>query len=111
MAYRLNTLLTLEAPARLPDGAGGFEETWTALGTLWAKVTARSGREAAGSAMPISRVSIKIIVRAAPVGSDARPTANQRFRTETRLFVIQAVAEDDADARYLVCTAIEETVA
>jgi len=111
MGYRLNRQLTLEAPERVADGAGGFMETWTALGTVWASVTARTGREAAGGAMPLSRVAYKIVVRAAPVGSDARPVANQRFRDGVRLFVILAVAEADADGRYLVCTAQEETVA
>ncbi len=56
-------------------------------------------------------MAYRIIVRAAPFGSDARPVANQRFRDGGRTFVILAVAEDDADARYLNCTAQEETVA
>ncbi|MEN8917627.1 MAG: head-tail adaptor protein [Octadecabacter sp.] len=111
MAPRLNRQLVLEAPTQVSDGAGGYTQDWTALGTLWASVTARSGREAAGVAAPLSRVAYKIIVRAAPTGSDARPVANQRFRDGARRFVILAVAEDDADARYLNCTAQEETVA
>ncbi len=111
MAPRLNRQLVLEAPVRVPDGAGGFAESWMPLGALWAHVDARSGRESAGNAMPLSRVSLRITVRAAPETSDARPQANQRFREGQRLFVIQSVAEDDADGRYLVCTALEETVA
>ena len=111
MGYRLNRQLVLEMPARLPDGAGGFAESWMPLGTLWADVIARTGREAAGVAAPLSRVAYKIIVRAAPMTSDARPHPNQRFRDGTRLFRILAVAEDGADGRYLVCTAQEETVA
>ncbi|SMX32163.1 head-tail adaptor protein [Octadecabacter ascidiaceicola] len=111
MAPRLNRQLVLEAPTQASDGAGGYTQGWIALGTLWASVTARSGREAAGIAAPLSRVAYRIIVRAAPTGSDARPQANQRFRDGDRTFVILAVAEDDADARYLNCTAQEETVA
>ena len=111
MAYRLNRKLVLEAPVQAADGAGGFTNGWAALGTLWANVAARTGREAAGVAAPLSRVAYRIVVRAAPFGSDARPKANQRFRDGERLFLILAVAEDDADARFLMCTAQEETVA
>lgn len=111
MAYRLNRQLVLEMPARLPDGAGGFTESWMPLGKLWAHVISRTGRESAGVAAPMSRIGYKIIVRAAPVGSEARPYADQRFREGTRLFRILAVTEDDVDGRYLVCTAQEETVA
>ena len=42
---RLNRRLTLESPGRVPDGAGGYEQTWTALGVVWAQLKARSGRE------------------------------------------------------------------
>lgn len=111
MAYRLNRELTLERPARVPDGAGGFSESWVPVGVLWANVTARTGRETAGVAAPLSQVAFKIIVRAAPTTSDARPNPNQRFRDGTRLFRILSVAEDDMDGRYLMCTAQEETVA
>ncbi|WP_296417362.1 head-tail adaptor protein [Pseudooctadecabacter sp.] len=111
MAYRLNRQLLLETPARVADGAGGFTQSWMPLGHLWAHVVARSGREAAGTAAPLSRVSYKIFVRAAPVGSQARPKPDQRFVEGTRVFRILAVAEDDTDGRYLACTAQEETVA
>lgn len=111
MAYRLNRQLVLEMPARVPDGAGGFAESWMPLGKLWAHITGRTGRETAGIAAPLSQVAVKIIVRAAPVGSTARPAPNQRFREGTRLFRILSVSEDDIDARYLMCSAQEETVA
>lgn len=111
MAPRLNRQLVLESPTQVADGAGGYTQDWAVLGTLWANVAARTGREAAGVAAPLSRVAYQIIVRASPVGSDARPKANQRFREGTRRFVILAVAEDDVDARFLMCTAQEETVA
>lgn len=111
MAYRLNRQLMLESPQRIADGAGGFTEGWVALGQLWANVSARSGRETSGVAAPLSQVAYRIVVRAAPVGSDARPVADQRFREGSRYFRILSVAEDDTDARYLKCTAQEETVA
>lgn len=108
---RLNRLLVLEARQRTPDGSGGFAESWAELGQLWAEVTTRTGRERAEAAASLSSVTYRIVVRAAPYGSDARPKAEQRFRDGLRSYVIQAVAERDADGRYLTCFADEEVVA
>ncbi len=107
---RLNRQLVLEAPDRLSDGAGGFVNGWVPLGIVWADVTARTGRETATGGAPVSRVAYKVTVRAAPVGSVERPVAQQRFRLDGRIFTIEAVAERDADGRYLTCFAQEEQV-
>lgn len=106
---RLNRRLLLEAPDRQPDGGGGYSVVWQAVGTLWAQVTARTGRETAQAGAPISSMSYRIVVRGAPFGDPARPKPEQRFREGERLFVIQAVAEEDSDGRYLTCFATEET--
>lgn len=105
---RLNRRLVLEAPARVPDGAGGFVESWTALGEIWAEVTARGGRERAEGGAVVSGVGYRIVLRAAPDGAASRPVPEQRFRDGARLFVIQAVAEHEPRGRYLVCFADEE---
>lgn len=107
-APRLNRALVLEAPIFASDGAGGFSETWAALGTLWAQVAPRSGRETATGGVAVSRMGYKITVRAAPEGSSARPAPQQRFRIGVRVFNIEAVTEQDTDARYLICFAHEE---
>lgn len=107
----LNRRLVLEAVERVPDGAGGFTETWVPRGALWAEVTARTGREKAGEAAPLSIMGYRIVVRGAPVGMSARPQPDQRFREGARVFVIRAVAERDPDGRYLTCFADEEVVA
>ncbi|WP_373635515.1 phage head closure protein [Yoonia sp. SS1-5] len=107
---RLNRSLLLEAPTRVSDGAGGFTSDWQTLGVLWAEVKAGSGRETAAFAATVSRVPCRITVRAAPHGAASRPTAGQRFRDGARLFHINAVAERDANAQYLLCFAEEEVV-
>lgn len=107
---RLSRRLTLEAPQRSDDGAGGFTETWVPLGELWADVTARTGRERIEGTAPLSRMSYKIVVRGAPYGAPARPMPEQRFREDDRLFHIQAVADRDPEGRYLTCFADEEVV-
>ncbi|MDK3072945.1 head-tail adaptor protein [Sedimentitalea sp. JM2-8] len=107
----LNRLLSLEAPIRIADGAGGYVETWAVLGEHWAEVRSRTGRERDEAGVPISTVSYNIVVRSAPFGSTARPMPQQRFRDGQRLFVIQAVAERDREGRFLTCFADEELVA
>lgn len=107
----LNRKLVLEAPVRVADGSGGYTETWASLGTHWAEVTARSGAERSIAGVPMSRVSFRIVVRGAPVGSSMRPSPDQRFVEGTRRFVIRAVAERDSRGQYLTCFADEEVVA
>ncbi len=107
----LNRKLVLEAPVRVPDGAGGYTENWQSLGELWADVRSRSGGERAEAGVPVSSVSYRIVVRGAAYGTAARPMPDQRFREGARLFVIKAVAEQDPQGRYLTCFADEEVVA
>ena len=104
----LNRALLLETPARRPDGAGGYSAGWLVLGTVWAALDARTGRDAGGEGAALALMRYRIVLRAAPEGSSMRPRAGQRFRTGGRVFRIQAVAEHDARARYLVCFAQEE---
>ena len=106
---RLNRRLLLEAPLRQSDAAGGFTTIWRPLGSLWAQVTARTGREVARMDAPISTVNYRIIVRGAPHNTPQRPKPEQRFRDGDRVFLIQAVAEADDDGRHLTCFATEET--
>lgn len=96
---------------RNPDGAGGFSESWTAMGELWAEVTARTGRERAEAGVPVSVAAYRIVVRAAPAGAASRPRPGQRLRDGARAFVIRAVTEHDAAGFYLTCFADEEVVA
>lgn len=109
-APRLNRKLVLEEALRLPDGAGGYAQTWVALGTLWAAVAAGSGREHAGESVTVSTVVYKITVRAAPQGAASRPKPEQRLRDGARLFRISAVTEADSLDQYLTCFAQEEVL-
>lgn len=107
-ANDLNRRLLLEEPQRAPDGAGGFTETWVALGTLWANIRAGSGREASGEAVSLSKTTFRITVRAVPFGAPSRPKAGQRFRDGARVFEIASVAEREPGERFLTCYCTEE---
>ena len=108
---RLNTELVLEAPVRQGDGLGGHRVQWQPLGRIWAEMQSGAGSERSGQAGPQSVVTWRIITRAAMHGDPRRPRPEQRLRLGARLFHIDAVAERDADGRYLVCFAREENVA
>jgi len=105
---RLNTPLVLEVRAALPDGAGGRATGWQPLGTLWAELRLRSGGERSEAGLTLSRLSWRVIVRAAGPGAPARPLAGQRFREGARLLAIEAVAMEDPAGRYLTCFCSEE---
>ncbi|MEJ6391825.1 phage head closure protein [Gymnodinialimonas sp. 2305UL16-5] len=104
---KLNRKLLLEAPQRASDGAGGFVETWSPLGTLWGEVLPRG----AGREIEASRLNLRITVRSAPQGAPSRPTSAMRFRDGDRVYRIEAVTEAEASGLYLVCFAREEVAA
>jgi head-tail adaptor len=107
----LNRRLVLERPVVVPDGAGGFAETWVVAGVVWAEVVAGVGREAAGEEINLSQTTYRVTLRGAPVGSPARPVAGNRLRDGVRLLTVLAVAERDPQGRHLVCSAREEVPA
>lgn len=110
-APHLSQPLVLERADTAPDGAGGWSQVWVALGTLWAEVSARSGRETTGELGAVSTATYRITVRAAPHGQSNRPVPGQRFRLGARVWTIEAVAEADVQGRYLTCFATEEMAA
>ncbi len=106
-AVHLSRRLLLERRDKAPDGAGGYDTVWVPLGTVWAEVTARTGREDFIAARPVSRVTYRIRLRAAPAGSPSRPVPDQRFREGNRIFDIRTVSEADRQGRYLEIMAEE----
>ena len=101
-AGELDTALVLEARTRVPDGGGGWTESWAPLGTIWARMRAGRGREDEIGARPHGEVSHRVTVRSAPVGSPRRPRADQRFLAGARVLDILAVAEAP-ERGFLIC--------
>lgn len=104
----LRRRLLLEAPERIPDGAGGFAESWLTLGEVWAEVTPLQGREVASGGVSLSQSGQRIVLRASPEGSSMRPRPDQRLREGARIFTILAVTERDQGGRFLTCITREE---
>ena len=107
-APNLSRKLVLEDPVQVSDDAGGLTTTWTPLGVHWAQITPGTGRERLDSSLPRSIIPLRILVRASPVSSNARPHAGQRFVEGARVFNIIAITERDPSGRYLTCHAEEE---
>jgi head-tail adaptor len=104
----LTRKLVLEGRVRVADGAGGFTESWGALGTVWAEVAAGTGRDVPGEEITLASVGYRITVRGAAQGAPSRPKPDQRFRDGGRAFRILAVTERDATGQFLTCFAREE---
>lgn len=107
-APQLNRQMVLETPQRVADGAGGFAQSWQALGTVWVSLSARSGREAGGPAGALSQVRHRVVMRAAPMGHEMRPVAGQRLRMGSRIFAVEAVSDEPDQPLYLRCDVTEE---
>ncbi len=108
---KLNWVLRLEEKQRVPDGAGGFTETWVGLGKLWAQVASRGVSATEVTAGSTSLARYRIFVRGASVGDPQRPQVGQRFRGVNRYYAIDSVSESDPSGAYLICMAREEVLA
>lgn len=108
MSAALTRKLALERVLRTPDGAGGFHQTWQALGTLWAEVLPSTGRPMGQAEIGVSLTRFDIRVRAAAPEVHNRPRPGDRFVEGTRRFLIDTVAEDGGDGRWLICRSREE---
>jgi head-tail adaptor len=104
---RLTRRLVLEERASLPDGAGGFDVAWRAVGTLWADIAPRTGREDFLAAQARARMRHRIVVRGSPVGAPSRPRTDQRLREGERIFNILTVAEAEPSGRFIEIIAEE----
>jgi SPP1 family predicted phage head-tail adaptor len=78
--------IVVEAPLRVPDGAGGVIETWTAVATLWARIADRTGSEAFAADGISGRLTHEITLR-----PHADLVPRHRIRLAARIFHILAV--------------------
>ncbi|MEM6971925.1 MAG: phage head closure protein [Pseudomonadota bacterium] len=107
MTPRLSRRVALETRHVVADGGGGESATWVRKGTLWASFRPSSGREGLIGEQIASRVSHRVRVRGAPIGSPRRPQAAERLRMGTRIFDILAVTEDDDQGAYFLLWVVE----
>jgi SPP1 family predicted phage head-tail adaptor len=94
----LNKRLVIEAP--LPGLSDGGSETisWQPLGTVWAALRPKSGREAVHADAQTLHTTHEIWLR-----YRADLTGAMRFRLGLRVFAITSILDPDERQRWLVC--------
>jgi SPP1 family predicted phage head-tail adaptor len=85
---RLTERLTLEQPARTPDGGGGATIAWEPITELWAQVRPLSGDERLRHDQVAGRLTHRVCVR---YRGDITPA--MRFKQGQRIYEIVALLE------------------
>lgn len=94
----LRQRVVLERPVRAADDGGGAAERWEPVATLWAAVTARSGKETLVADRVSGERRVNVIIRHR---DDVTP--GLRFRLGARRLDIRAVLDEDGRRRFLKC--------
>lgn len=103
-AGELRDRLTLQAPVRVPDGAGGVSVNWESAADVWGAVRPIGGREIVDGEGLSARVTHEIWIRF----RDGL-TSEMRFRLDARLFDIRAVIDAGSRHRFLRCLVEERS--
>ena len=101
----LRSRLMLQVATAVPDGLGGFSESWSDVATLFARVEPVSADSRFGAGQTLETVTHRITLRHR---SDVE--ADMRFAAGSRLFRIVTVHDPDESGRYLVCRTREATI-
>jgi len=101
--------VTFERQTRVPDGAGGWTEAWTAERTCWAKVVPLSGRERLRAMQLEHPVSHRITVRygGAVAGYHRDGAPRRRIDFKGRKLKIVAIVNLEEANQWLEIGAIE----
>jgi SPP1 family predicted phage head-tail adaptor len=95
--------LALEEMTPVPDGAGGFGESWTEIVTLFAKLEPVGAREKFGADQTLEQVTHRVTLRFRP-----DVASGMRLAWGTRRFLILTVHDPDETGRYLVLRTRED---
>jgi SPP1 family predicted phage head-tail adaptor len=99
----LRTQLALEQMTPVPDGAGGFGESWSGIATLFAKLEPVAARERFGADQALEEVTHRVTVRFRP-----DVASGMRLTWGTRRFLVLTVHDPDETGRYLVLRTRED---
>jgi SPP1 family predicted phage head-tail adaptor len=99
----LRTQLSLEQMTPVPDGAGGFGESWTGIATFFAKLEPVAARDKFGADQTLEEVTHRVTIRHRP-----DVASGMRLAWATRRFLILTVHDPDETGRYLVLRTRED---
>lgn len=100
---QLTSELALEAMQPLPDGMGGYAETWSEIAMVWGRIEPVSSTQKDFGARPQPEVTHRILMR---FREDI--STDKRLRKAGRIFALRSVHDPDESGRYLICLAREE---
>lgn len=95
--------LALEAATRLPDGAGGYTQSWSEVATLFARIEPVSAANRFGADKQTATVTHRVTLRRRD-----NVRHGMRLSRRDRVFEIVTVHDPDETGRYLVCQVREE---
>ena len=95
---RMRCRLTIETPGETPDGAGGADVAFVAIGAVWANVEWLRGDERWRADRFEQAGQYRIIIR-----HREGLSAGMRFRDGARIYDIKSVGDPDGVGRRLVC--------
>ncbi len=99
----LRTELSLEASAPVADGLGGFSESWTEIGTVFAKTEPIAATSVFAADQTLETVTHRVTLR-----WRGDVSSGMRFVRPGRVLNIITVHDPDETGRYLVCRCREE---
>jgi len=97
MIALLNQRATLFARTLAPDGAGGFDESWSSFAHVWIALAPVSATDTLNAGHLESRVRHKITLR---WRSDL--AAGQRVQVGARIFRVHAVLDEGPRAPFII---------
>ena len=100
---RFRRELTLSRLVPVPDGAGGYTESWTDEATLFAALEPVAERSVRAGQQALEHVTHRVTMR-----FRAGVEAGMRFTAGARTFDIVTVHDPDESGRYLVATVRED---
>jgi SPP1 family predicted phage head-tail adaptor len=95
--------LALEEMIPVPDGAGGFGESWTEIATLFAKLEPVAARDRFGADQALEEVTHRVTIR-----HRADVASGMRLARGARTLLILTVHDPDETGRYLVLRTRED---
>ena len=98
----LKKRFTVQSPSRVPDGQGGFTETWVDVTSVWCSIDPVKSYERYQAMQLAVPVSHKIVMRYTPAVDETC-----RLKYGVRVFSVKEVLNQNEADRFLTIKAIE----
>jgi len=100
---------TLQEQQRVPDGAGGYAETWVELRKVWVEITLPTGRVATVADQLQNVVTAEIRARPSPALVAGRRLVHTRQGITTTYLIEAALPDNENSMLRLLCSNVTPT--